>query len=82
MMATQYRFNISFDLLQEAGISISSLEVEDVKIAEVNLFKRGVDLTEPQLTMVRNKLAQMWNTKMGLTTCRADLEIIRPGASD
>ncbi len=70
---TIYIFKIYFNILGEAGISISGLEIEPVAFSTVAL-KTNKDLTGTQLKTIQTKLANFFNNKFGLTTAKAQLE--------
>ncbi len=79
---TAYEFIVSCDILAEAGATLPNLALDVARLATVLLRKRGAPLSEAQLATVKTKLEAMFNAKLGLSTCRADLDTVRSGIAE
>jgi len=72
-----YRFKIQFNILEEAEIVISGLEVEPTQFAVVGL-KLNRELTDNQIKTLETKIRNFFNNKFNLTSIVAKLiEVIK-----
>jgi len=61
-----YVFKIYFNILNEATISVSGLEIEPVAFNTI-AFNKKKDLTEIQLKSIKTKLETFYKDKFNLT---------------
>jgi len=70
----QYLFKVYYNILEEVGISIPNLQVDNCKFTDIIVLRKNSNLTSEQIELIKTKLTTWFKNKFSLNSIKVEFD--------